>query len=171
MSTLSDDLGRDILSALVTVVREWTHVGTQTDDTALPGVAIPTGEIRLMYLLGSHPEPLTPGAIADNMGISRPALSKSLGLLREAGLITHEQAPGDRRSVYVLLTASGRDAYSWLMGLGVDLLRRAAAGMPEGEVAAVAGFLGRLAAEVGTTPPVVLPQTAVIRARGVGRTL
>jgi DNA-binding transcriptional ArsR family regulator len=49
---------------------------------------------RIVELLAT--EPRTVGAIADAMPISRPAVSRHLRLLKEAGLVT-EQPQGTRR--------------------------------------------------------------------------
>ncbi len=57
-------------------------------------------------------EPLSAGQIADHFAISRPAVSRHLRVLREAGLV-HDTADG-RRRVYTLVTAPLDELARWL---------------------------------------------------------
>ena len=154
------DLEREILSALVTVVRQWGSSHVQGDVASKLGVDIPDGEIRMIYMLGCRTDDLTPGEIAEHLGVSRPTVSKSLTILREAGLVTHEVAPDDRRSVYVALTEQGRAAYSRLVHAGMELIRAIGEPFAEEEREVIGRFLSTLASNLGGPPPVVLPECA-----------
>lgn len=57
-------------------------------------------------------EPLSAGQIADRFVISRPAVSRHLRVLREAGLV-RDTADG-RRRVYTLVTAPLNELNGWL---------------------------------------------------------
>ncbi|HYN94940.1 MAG TPA: metalloregulator ArsR/SmtB family transcription factor [Pilimelia sp.] len=68
--------------------------------------------IRREVLLMLRDEPLTAGQIADRFPISRPAVSRHLRVLREAGLV-RDTADG-RRRVYTLVTAPLDELAGWL---------------------------------------------------------
>ncbi len=52
-----------------------------------------------------------PSDLAEQLGLSRGALSARLSPLEEDGLITRTTDPDDRRRVHVALTAAGREAF------------------------------------------------------------
>src|SRR3954470_21625682 len=60
-------------------------------------------------------EPLSAGQIADRFPISRPAVSRHLRVLREAGLV-RDSADG-RRRVYALVSAPLDELAGWLQRL------------------------------------------------------
>jgi DNA-binding transcriptional ArsR family regulator len=76
---------------------------------ALEALADPTRR-RVVELLSAHE--LTAGEIAAQFGQSRPAVSRHLRLLREAGVVD-VRAEGTRR-VYVLRRDPLADAEEWL---------------------------------------------------------
>jgi DNA-binding transcriptional ArsR family regulator len=68
--------------------------------------------VRRDILLMLRDEPLSAGQIAGRFMISRPAVSRHLRVLREAGLV-HDTADG-RRRVYTLVTAPLDELAGWL---------------------------------------------------------
>lgn len=68
--------------------------------------------VRREILLMLRDEPLSAGQIADRFAISRPAVSRHLRVLREAGLV-RDKADG-RRRVYTLVTAALDELADWL---------------------------------------------------------
>ena len=68
--------------------------------------------VRRQILLMLRDEPLSAGQIADRFAISRPAVSRHLRVLREAGLVG-DRADG-RRRVYTLRTAALDELAGWL---------------------------------------------------------
>ena len=68
--------------------------------------------VRRDILLMLRDEPLSAGDIADRFPISRPAVSRHLRVLREAGLV-RDTADG-RRRVYTLVTAPLDELSGWL---------------------------------------------------------
>ena len=68
--------------------------------------------VRREILLMLRDEPLSAGQIADRFPISRPAISRHLRVLREAGLVL-DTADG-RRRVYTLVTAPLHELTGWL---------------------------------------------------------
>jgi DNA-binding transcriptional ArsR family regulator len=71
--------------------------------------------VRREILLMLRDEPLSAGQIADRFAISRPAVSRHLRVLREAGLV--HDTPDGRRRVYTLVTAPLDDLTGWLRRL------------------------------------------------------
>lgn len=68
--------------------------------------------VRREILLMLRDAPLSAGQIADRFAISRPAVSRHLRVLREAGLV-RDTADG-RRRVYTLVTAPLGELAAWL---------------------------------------------------------
>ena len=68
--------------------------------------------VRREILLMLRDEPLSAGQIADRFAISRPAVSRHLRVLREAGLV-HDTADG-RRRVYTLVVEPLDELAGWL---------------------------------------------------------
>jgi DNA-binding transcriptional ArsR family regulator len=68
--------------------------------------------VRREILVMLRDEPLSAGQIAARFAISRPAVSRHLRVLREAGLV-HDRADG-RRRVYTLVTAPLDELAGWL---------------------------------------------------------
>jgi DNA-binding transcriptional ArsR family regulator len=68
--------------------------------------------VRREILLMLRDEQLSAGQIADRFAISRPAVSRHLRVLREAGLV-RDTADG-RRRVYALVTAPLDELTGWL---------------------------------------------------------
>jgi DNA-binding transcriptional ArsR family regulator len=71
--------------------------------------------VRREILLMLRDEPLSAGQIADRFAISRPAVSRHLRVLRQAGLV-RDSADG-RRRVYALRTAPLDELAGWLARL------------------------------------------------------
>jgi DNA-binding transcriptional ArsR family regulator len=73
---------------------------------------------RIIALLAVHP--LRPSTIATELGLSRPAVSRQLRLLREAGLIVARRSRVDGRSVlYGIHPSRHGSITAWLAGTGV----------------------------------------------------
>jgi DNA-binding transcriptional ArsR family regulator len=68
--------------------------------------------VRREILLMLRDAPLSAGQIADRFAISRPAVSRHLRVLREAGLV-RDSADG-RRRVYTLVAAPLDELAGWL---------------------------------------------------------
>jgi DNA-binding transcriptional ArsR family regulator len=71
--------------------------------------------VRREILLMLRDDQLSAGQIADRFAISRPAVSRHLRVLREAGLV-RDKAVG-RRRVYTLVTAPFDELAGWLQRL------------------------------------------------------
>lgn len=154
------DLERQMLGAFATVARQWGAVPLEGTIAEQVGLDIEDSEIRMIYILGARTGEMSPGDVAQQLGVTRPTLSKSLTRLRVAGLVESAPTENDRRSVYVTLTETGRDAYTALVDFGMELVHSAAAGLSQAELASVARFLERFAHCLGGPPPVVFPKAA-----------
>ena len=53
--------------------------------------------------------PISIGELANNLGLSQPAVTRNLNLLRKMGYIEHIAAPNDQRQKLVRLSDTGRD--------------------------------------------------------------
>jgi DNA-binding transcriptional ArsR family regulator len=71
--------------------------------------------VRREILLMLRDAPLSAGQIADRFPISRPAISRHLRVLREAGLVSDR--PDGRRRVYALVTEPLDELSRWLSQL------------------------------------------------------
>jgi DNA-binding transcriptional ArsR family regulator len=85
--------------------------------TGIALLADPTRR-RIIALLAVHPR--RPSVIAAEIGRSRPATSRHLRLLREAGLIMATRSRRDGRSlVYIIDPVRHRHITAWLAGTDV----------------------------------------------------
>ena len=92
------------------------------------------GRLSVLLVVASDPG-ATPAAIADQLGISRAAVTGLVDGLERQALIERQTVPGDRRSTAIALTPAGQDALdrigpaygSWLRQLA-DGVSPAAAG-------------------------------------------
>ncbi|MDR7319959.1 MULTISPECIES: metalloregulator ArsR/SmtB family transcription factor [Catenuloplanes] len=71
--------------------------------------------VRREILLMLRAEPLSAGQVAGRFEISRPAVSRHLRVLREAGLV--RDAVDGRRRVYTLVTEPFEELAGWLARL------------------------------------------------------
>lgn len=153
------ELAHDVLTGLVNVVRHWSSVSIPGNVAETAGVGIPDGEIRVIYLVGARQGTLSPSDMADQLGVSRSNLTKSLALLRERGLICGEAAPDDRRAVNVTLTAAGKEAYEVLIRAGIDLVLETSESFSRDELETVARFMRSFVSRLDCSP-IDLPATA-----------
>lgn len=149
-----------MLGAFATVARQWWAKSQESSISQHLGVEVSDSEILIIYMLGARTEDLRPGDMAEQLGVSRPTLSKSLTRLRMAGLIESTPTADDRRAVYVALTLAGREAYGALVEFGVGLIHSVSDGFTPAELTAIEMFLGRFAERLGPRPPIVFPPIA-----------
>jgi DNA-binding transcriptional ArsR family regulator len=96
-----------------------TDTNSLPDDTALTALG---SDVRRQIIVMLGASPLSAGQIAQAFPISRPAISKHLKRLQEAGLIAHE-AQGNR-NIYCLDTQGFQAASLWLNAFWPDALQR-----------------------------------------------
>jgi DNA-binding MarR family transcriptional regulator len=76
------------------------HLAARRHGLTLPQLML----LRMLQVKG----PLPPSQIADQFGISRPAVTSSLNILESAGWVVRSAQDGDRRSHRTSLTARSR---------------------------------------------------------------
>jgi MarR family transcriptional regulator, transcriptional regulator for hemolysin len=90
--------------------------------------------------------------IADAMGITEATLTHHLNGMEGDELITRRRDPANRRVHVLALTSLGEDAFTRLRGAAMSFDRRLRRGMSDEEIAQLAAWLDRLAANVGADP-------------------
>jgi DNA-binding MarR family transcriptional regulator len=86
------------------------------------------------------------GELADIEGLNPTMLSRVVGQLEEAGLISRGSDQADRRSVRVQLTPAGRSMHLKLRKRRTDVFVRQLAGLPGGQAGDLLGALPALEA-------------------------
>jgi MarR family transcriptional regulator, organic hydroperoxide resistance regulator len=87
---------------------------------------------------------LTPGEVAKRLGLATPTVTRATARMEAAGLLHREPHPVDRRMVRLRLTERGR-ALESVIGEEMDqLTRRALAGFPETDRAALVRALRQI---------------------------
>jgi len=71
-----------------------------------------TGFLLLALLIREEPATFTPSEMADQLHLSRPVVSTTLGRLEVSGLIRRERSTTDLRSLTVRVTDKGRSVFS-----------------------------------------------------------
>lgn len=127
---LLPDLANDLRLACQRIARRVRFEGTQQ-----------VAPHQFSVLVRVSKTPLTPTALAERERVSTPSMTRTVNGLVDAGLVSREPHPDDRRQVLVSITPAGRHVVtetlaerdSWMMqhlqGLDADdlaLLRRAA---------------------------------------------
>ncbi|MCY0909464.1 MAG: MarR family transcriptional regulator [Sulfobacillus thermotolerans] len=96
----------DVLEELVMEVERFVRLGwrwrAKNDTPVLNGA-----EIRALMILYRH-HAISASALADKMGVGRPATSSVLRRLRDLGYVGQEPDPQDRRRHFLTVTALGR---------------------------------------------------------------
>ncbi|WP_394276373.1 MarR family winged helix-turn-helix transcriptional regulator [Luteococcus sp.] len=127
---LLPDLANDLRLACQRIARRVRFEGTQQ-----------VAPHQFSVLVRVSKTPLTPTALAERERVSTPSMTRTVTGLVDAGLVSREPHPDDRRQVLVSITPAGQrvvtetlaERDSWMMqhlqGLDADdlaLLRRAA---------------------------------------------
>jgi MarR family transcriptional regulator, transcriptional regulator for hemolysin len=94
----------------------------------------------------------TQSALADRVGVSGPTLIHHLDRMEEAGLVTRNREPTNRRVQVVALTPAGHEAFLRLRSAAVEFDHRLHEGLTDREVTDLRHVLGRIAKNVGTEP-------------------
>jgi MarR family transcriptional regulator, organic hydroperoxide resistance regulator len=134
-------------SALLALQRT-THATLHVLTTQLAGLDLTSSEINALANLADGRR-RTVSELGAAAGTRPTTLTSVLDRLERRGLITRGTRPGDRRSVLIELTPSGRQAADTIRRTLADLERRAIGDLP---AEAVAGFHTVLQALTKATP-------------------
>lgn len=123
------------------LLREAAAVGAElADRTGLP--ARDRRALRLLDALGG-PEPLTPGRLAEHVGLSAPATTALVDRLVTAGLVERVRDLPDRRQVRLALTEQARRFGQEVLAPLGTRIDAAVDRLSAGDAAVVAGFLAQ----------------------------
>lgn len=98
--------------------------------------------LELLRLQG----PATPSSLSERLGVARSAISKSLRVLKDLGLVEQAQGGGDRREQVTVLTPRGGDFLARAASGRQDAARRAMAVLSAGEQAIFAELCEKVSA-------------------------
>jgi MarR family transcriptional regulator, transcriptional regulator for hemolysin len=87
--------------------------------------------------------------LAEAIGITEGTLTHHLNAMDGAGLLTRRRDRANRRIQVIELTADGEAAFLRLRDTAVAFDKRLRAGIPDADIAQLAGLLERLVANVG----------------------
>jgi DNA-binding MarR family transcriptional regulator len=107
--------------------------------------------------------PLTPREIADWLGFSTGATTGVLDRAERAGLLSRRANPADRRSIVIVLTASGRRTLTWMYNRTNEYLTEVLEGYSEEQLDRLATVM-RLVGESLQVATPELPSQRQLRA-------
>ena len=99
---------------------------------------------RVLAVLQQH-SGATMGRLADLTSVDRTTLTRTLGLMEEAGLIVRREGKSDRRSLAISLTAQGRRMFARILPLTLSETDRALTGFSAEEIEVLKDWLRRMA--------------------------
>ena len=99
---------------------------------------------RVLAVLQEH-SGATMGRLADLTSVDRTTLTRTLGLMEKAGLVTRRERKNDRRSLAISLTAKGRRMFARILPLTLAETDRAVTGFSSEEIGSLRDRLRRMA--------------------------
>jgi DNA-binding MarR family transcriptional regulator len=99
---------------------------------------------RVLAVLQEH-SGATMGRLADLTSVDRTTLTRTLGLMEEAGLVARRERESDRRSVVISLTTEGRRMFVRILPLALSETNRALTGFSPAEVRTLRDQLKKMA--------------------------
>jgi DNA-binding MarR family transcriptional regulator len=99
---------------------------------------------RVLAVLQEH-SGATMGRLADLTSVDRTTLTRTLGLMENAGLVARRERESDRRSVAISLTADGRRMFARILPLTLAETDRALTGFSPEEIGSLRHRLKRIA--------------------------
>jgi DNA-binding MarR family transcriptional regulator len=81
-------------------------------------------QLKCLARLSEADEPVSLGALSDEIGLSLPALSRAVDGLVKRGEVKRQEDPSDRRSKLVSVSAKGRATYERIVAVRLAGLRR-----------------------------------------------
>ena len=85
------------------------------------------------------------GRLADLTSVDRTTLTRTLGLMEDAGLISRREQKSDRRSLAISLTAQGRWMFARILPLTLAETDRALTDFSADEIGGLKDWLRRMA--------------------------
>jgi DNA-binding MarR family transcriptional regulator len=134
---LTEPLARDVLA----FVNQLFTAGQRDVFAAMEKADVSITQVKALRALAEADEPMSLGAISETLGLSLPAISRSVDGLVRRGLVKREEDPRDRRSKLVTATARGRSTYERLSALRLAGIRAFVAELDPEEQRALADAL------------------------------
>jgi DNA-binding MarR family transcriptional regulator len=132
--------GAAALGELFSETMIFLHLAARRHGLTLPQLTL----LRMLQVKG----PLPPSQIAEQFGISRPAVTSSLNILEDAGWVIRSAPDTDRRSHRTSLTARSRRVLLRVESDRRRFLERGLAGISEGQRAELSRTLTLLVANL-----------------------
>jgi DNA-binding MarR family transcriptional regulator len=117
---------------------------TRTINTSLRPYGLDYPRWRVLAVLQQH-SGATMGRLADLTSVDRTTLTRTLGLMEDAGLVTRRERKSDRRSVVISLTANGRRMFARILPLTLAETDRALTRFSAEEIGVLKHWLRRMA--------------------------
>jgi DNA-binding MarR family transcriptional regulator len=140
----AEDSVRIIEGALAVIIAWATRRDIYEETMRRARCNLPRGHAGLLSRLNSC-GPLRVGELAVLLGVDNSTITPQAQRLERMGLIVREPDPEDRRAAVLHITASGRRTLKRLQSSWRDLLNEKLQSWPEGDRAAAAEALARLA--------------------------
>jgi MarR family transcriptional regulator, organic hydroperoxide resistance regulator len=102
---------------------------------------------RVLAVLQENPG-ATMGRLADLTSVDRTTLTRTLGLMENAGLVIRRERESDRRSLTISLTVRGRRMFARILPLTLSETDRALTGFSSEEIGTLRDRLKRMAANL-----------------------
>ena len=99
---------------------------------------------RVLAVLQEH-SGATMGELADLTSVDRTTLTRTLGLMENAGLLARRERKSDRRSLAISLTANGRRMFARILPLTLAETDRALTDFSADEIGGLKDWLRRMA--------------------------
>jgi DNA-binding MarR family transcriptional regulator len=144
--------GTDELTSTLAAILTHLQASTGRDFfQAVDKLGLSLSQIKSLRALFDADEPLSLGALGDELGLSLPAVSRAVDGLVKREFVTRQEDPADRRSKRVALTRKGRRTYAQLYALRVAGLRAFVEDLDDAEREALATGLEPVARRTGSS--------------------
>lgn len=97
--------------------------------------------------------PITLGALAAAEQVRPPTMTRLVGMMEDAGLVSRESDPDDRRVTRVAATAKGRRVLEDGRDRRIAVIAESLVGLPPGDLEAIARALDAIEKVAGTPNP------------------
>lgn len=131
----------NIVESIATLGREMIASGSAP--FAAAEVRLNRRQLDALFLIAHHPQPVSPGVLADLLGVTAGAVTQLVDGLREAGLVEQTVHPHDARSRILGLTDSARATVDAFEGQVVDRMAPRFAGLTDRELQRLAELLAK----------------------------
>jgi DNA-binding MarR family transcriptional regulator len=116
-------------------------------------VRLSPSQMDALFLIAHHPSgPVTPGALAESLGVTRGAVTQLVDGLVARGLVTQIPNPADARSRVVILEREAADEVARFEAEVIDDISPMFHGLTDTEVTTLATLLARVNTAAGAAP-------------------